>query len=86
MIARLDCQAASCTSDYAKKAPHGSMLTIALQTRGTDLQWWIFAAKKVHVGRPEIATEDSCGMGEVDSMRRVVDAIAQAWAARWRWW
>ena len=26
------------------------------------------------VGRPEIAIEDSCGMEEVDSVRRVVDA------------
>ena len=47
VIARLDCLAASCTSDCAKKAPHGSVLTIALQTGWTDLQWWIFAAKKV---------------------------------------
>ena len=31
--------------------------------------------KKFTVGRPEIATEDSCGMGEVDSVRRVVDAM-----------
>ena len=27
------------------------------------------------VGRPEIAIEDSCGMEEVDSVRRVVDAM-----------
>ena len=27
------------------------------------------------VGRPEIAIEDSCGMEEVDSMRRVVEAM-----------
>ena len=31
--------------------------------------------KKFTVGRPEIATEDSCGMEEVDSVRRVVDAM-----------
>ena len=31
--------------------------------------------KKFTVGRLEIAIEDSCGMGEVDSVRRVVDAM-----------
>ena len=31
--------------------------------------------KKFTVGGLEIAVEDSCGMGEVDSVRRVVDAM-----------